>query len=130
MGRPNSIAILPLPTLLPHQSPMPRLLSRRAITRRLAARLFAEPLPADTDLFWVKYLNREARTVVLVRPDGAGQESIEIADPVLFDSLLTAFSNCNEQHPVRHLRKNKVAVFDLDEMEVTFDARHIEQGGA
>ena len=65
---------------------------------------------------------------MLVRPDGAGQESIEIADPDLFDSLLAVFRTCNEQHPVRHLRKNIVAVFDLDEMEVTFDVRHIEQG--
>ena len=108
-----------------------RFLSRRAITSRLGAKLFANPWPDYSGLYWVKHVRPKARTTVLVRPDAAGQESMKTAGGAkrLYESLLTAISQCNEQGiKYRHLRKNKIVVFDLsdeDTNEVTFHVREI-----
>ncbi len=48
----------------------------------------------------------------------------------LYESLLAAISQCNEQRLGQHLRKNKIVVFDLsdeDTQKVMFHVREIAQ---
>ena len=48
----------------------------------------------------------------------------------LYESLLAAISQCNEQRISRHLKKNEIVVFDFsdeDTQKVTFHVQEIGQ---
>lgn len=92
-------------------------LSRRAIENRLGRKLFAEPWVDYDHLYWVKYMKVETLSTVLVLPDRSGQQMMQTAagrEP-LYESLLDAMRQCDEQDVTRRLKASEVVVFDLSE---------------